>query len=109
MNNIWSSEVDVILSVGVSLECIGIKNWALSRNEAISAICELETHGVPILGGDVYHLVNGVAEQTYDNWYCDRDANELASEFLRRSVSKAKSYIENYKVDGALFAIVPMI
>lgn len=62
-----------------------------------------------MLGGDVYCLINGVAEQTYDNWYCDQEINELDSEFLRRSASKAKSHIENYKVDGALFAIVPMI
>ena len=109
MRNVWSNEVDIILGVGFSLECIGVSNLALSRNEAISAICELEAHEIPILGGDVYCLINGVPEQVYDNWYRDQEINELASEFLRRSASKAKNYIENYKIDGALFAIVPMI
>lgn len=107
MNVIWSEKIDLILSSGVSLEYLGIRNWALVRDDALRAICELGALGIPILGGDVYQLVDQVAEQTYDNWYCDQVPGESDSDFLNRSVNKAKSYIENYSIDGALFTVVP--
>lgn len=109
MSVIWSEQIDSILSCGISLDCVGIKNWALRRDDAIRAINELEALGVPILGGDVYQLVDGAAEQTYDNWYCDQESGELGSTFLKRSLDRAKSYICNYSMSGALFAIVPKV
>ncbi|TBV02304.1 Imm40 family immunity protein [Stutzerimonas kirkiae] len=109
MSVIWSEQIDSILSCGASLDCVGIKNWALRRDDAIRAINELEALGVPVLGGDVYQLLDGGAEQTYDNWYCDQEFGELDSVFLKRSLDRAKSYICNCSISGALFAIVPKV
>ncbi|MEE7545996.1 hypothetical protein HF319_02120 [Xanthomonas sp. Kuri4-1] len=107
MNAIWSKKIDSILSFGVPLDCVGIRNWALGRNDAPRAIGELEALGVPILGGDVYKLVDGAVEQTYDNWYCDKKYEESVSLFLRESSDRARDYIFNYSNGAALFAIVP--
>ncbi len=79
MSVIWSEKIDSILNSGVSLACVGVKNWALERDDALRAICELKALGVPILGGDVYQLVGEVIEQSYDNWYCELGA--LTSNF----------------------------
>lgn len=109
MSIIWSEQIDSILNCGVSLDCMGIKNWALARDGAISAIKELEFIGVPILGGDVYLLVDGGAEQTYDSWYFNQEIGEPSSVFLKRSSDRARSYISNYPVNGVLFSIVPRV
>ncbi len=109
MSVIWSEQIDSILGYGISLSCVGVKNWALGRDDAIRAINELEALGFPVLGGDVYQLVDESPEQTYDNWYCDQESGELNSAFLKRSSEKARCYIGSYSMSGALFSIVPKI
>jgi hypothetical protein len=91
------------------LDCLGVRNWALSRDNALRAIDDLEDFGVAILGGDVYLLVGEIAEQTYDSWYCDRGHDEPESVFFKRSLDKAREYVSGYSVQGALFALVPKI
>jgi hypothetical protein len=111
MKIIWSSEVDSILNAGRSLESVGVRNWALERDAALSALDKLSAIGVAALGGDVY-VVNGQGiEANYDNWYCNRDVGENEVDFVVRSITKAKSYIENYQTPaaGVLFAIVPSV
>lgn len=109
MSIIWSEQIDSILSYGISLSCVGVKNWALGRDDAIRAINELEALGFPVLGGDVYQLVGEFPEQIYDNWYCDQEPGELDSDFLKRSSEKARGYIGSYSMSGALFSIVPKV
>lgn len=82
MSVIWSEQIDPFLSCGVSLEQLGVRNWALGRDDALCAIYELEAFGIAILGGDVYQLVGEIAEQTYDSWYCDQGPDEPDSVFL---------------------------
>ena len=67
---------------------------------------------VPILGGDVYRLVNGALRSNYDNWYCDELPNEFLSDFVIRSIDKAKQYIESYNIkkgDDIFFTLVPKV
>ncbi|MHC8393465.1 Imm40 family immunity protein [Pseudomonas sp. LB3P93] len=109
MNTIWSEQIDPILNCGVSLEHLGVRNWALGRDEALRAVYELEAFGISILGGDVYQLVGETAEQTYDSWYCDQGSDESDSDFLKRSSDKAASYIFRYLMPGGLFALVPKV
>lgn len=110
MHIIWSEEIDEILGFyGVSLECVGVKNWALERDNALQAIYKLEILGIPILGGDVYRMVDNMPQLTYDNWFCDKYDHELAPAFLERSLELARKYICSYLTDDALFAIVPRI
>ena len=109
MNQIWSSEVDEILGTGISLDVIGVKNWGLNKTAAFSALDALERIGVPILGGDVYHVIEGTVKVTYDNWYADRLERESKEDFVRRSVKEARAYINKYPEDvsNILFAMVP--
>ncbi|MGF0237456.1 Imm40 family immunity protein [Rhodococcus sp. IEGM1300] len=107
MSIVWSEQIDPILSRGISLEHLGVRNWALGRDDALHAIYELEAFGIAILGGDVYKLVGEKAEQTYDSWYCDQGPDESDSVFSKRSSDKAKNYIFSYLMPEGLFAIVP--
>ena len=64
------------------------------------------------LGGDVYRLVNGALRSNYDNWYCDELPNEFLSDFVIRSIDKAKQYIESYNIkkgDDIFFTLVPKV
>jgi CO dehydrogenase/acetyl-CoA synthase beta subunit len=96
MTMAWSEDVKKILEKGVSLSSVGIDNWALNKDQAMLAIDEFEKHKIPVLGGDVYEIVDGYPEANYDNWYCDRNANEDLEGFVARSVGYARDYIENY-------------
>ena len=109
MTVFWSEKVDAILSVGLSLEDIGVRNWALDRAQALEALHRLEVAHIAILGGDVYELRNGSLQPTYDNWYCDRVVHESERDFVTRSILVARSYLSNFACDSQelRFAIVP--
>lgn len=109
MEHIWSAEIDSVLSVGRSLESIGVRNWALEPRAALNALKQLSSIGVAVLGGDVYAVSGINVESNYDNWYCNRDSGETAVDFVERSIAKARSYITNYqaRAGSVLFAIVP--
>ena len=109
MSIIWSEQIDPILSRGISLDSLGVRNWALGRDDALHAIFELEAFGIAILGGDVYKLVGEKTEQAYDSWYCDQGPDESNSVFSKRSSDKAESYICGCLMPEGLFAIVPKI
>ncbi|PID44174.1 MAG: hypothetical protein CSB47_11585 [Proteobacteria bacterium] len=96
MTMTWSEDVKKILESGVSLSSVGINNWALNKDQAMLAIDEFEKHKIPVLGGDVYEMVDGYPEANYDNWYCDRNANEELEDFVARSAGNARDYIESY-------------
>lgn len=53
-------KIDPILSRGMSLDYLGVRNWALGPGGALNAISELEALGVAILGRDVYQLVGKI-------------------------------------------------
>lgn len=109
MNNIWSNAADLILKDGLSLESLGIKNWALGRSEAIDAVSKLVECGIPTLGCDVYLLRDEKVEQTYDSWYCNRLLDEPEIDFAKRSAEAAIKYMKRYSSDFPLFAIVPKV
>ncbi len=107
METFWSFEIDPILSVGRSLADVGVRNWALSRVEALAALTKLTEIGVAVLGGDVYSVSGGGVESNYDNWYCNRDELESDSAFVERSIAVARNYILDYPDETVLFVIVP--
>lgn len=111
MENTWSNEVDSILSVGRSLDSVGVRNWALSRDAALTALEKLSAKRVAVIGGDVYVASGFNVESNYDNWYCNRRGDEADSAFVERSIADARNYIVNYKADSVevLFAIVPSV
>jgi len=110
MNTIWTKESDTILSVGASLEDVGIRNWALTQEQALIALDQFEAKGIAILGGDVYEIQKGRLQANYDNWYYDRKYSESKMDFISRSVAKARAYISNYNLNQDakyFFGIVP--
>lgn len=108
MEVFWSLEVDPILAAGRSLTVIGVRNWALDREKALNALTKLAKINVPVLGGDVYSVQDGVIDSTYDNWYCNRNNLESDSAYMERSISAARDYILKFKPHKSmLFAIVP--
>jgi hypothetical protein len=112
MAPIWSKETDEILGVGQSLSHIGVRNWMLTRSQALIAIEELEAEGIAVLGGDVYSAEEGRVAPTYDSWHCDRNPGENDEAFVRRSAERARRYIGEYPATGGGrvgFAIVPRV
>ncbi len=111
MEHIWSSEIDSILSVGRTLNSVGVRNWALDKDVALAALEQLRTMQVAVLGGDVYTVSGASLESNYDNWYCNRNSGEADVDFVERSISKARSYITSYQANlgNVFFAIVPSV
>jgi hypothetical protein len=110
MNQVWQKNIEEILKTGKPLFEIGINNWALTKIEALNAIEQFYSLEVAILGGDVYAIRNEMFVSTYDNWYCDRLPQEEQSNFLNRSIDKARQYIEAYNAqepDKTFFVLVP--
>ena len=111
MKPTWSNEnIDSILcKEGIPLSHIDVNNWALKRKDALIAIENLKKNNIAVLGGDIYAVYNGVIESTHDNWYCDRESGEVASDFILRSASIATNYINKYisETENVLIAIVP--
>lgn len=83
-----------ILKKGYSLEQLGIGEIAWRKDEIISIIKILNKNNIPVLGGDVYKIINDKIEITYDNWYMNNDGN---SDFVERSLIKVVSYIGEYE------------
>ena len=94
-----SSTINEILETGLSLELIGVKNRALPKEGAIIVLDRLYEMQIPVLGGDVYEIANGVIQNNYDSWHCDKLLNESHSDFVSRTIGKAKEYIEDYNSD----------
>ena len=92
----WPKKVESIISCGMALHDTGVNNWALTKQQALSVLDKFEAEKIYVLGGDVYELVDGELESNYDNWYCDRETDELLENYITRSINKARSYIANY-------------
>lgn len=83
-----------ILRKGYSLEHLGIGEIAWRKDEIISIIKILNKKKIPVLGGDVYKVINGKIEITYDNWYMDNDGKP---DYVEKSLSKVITYIGEYE------------
>ncbi len=94
---------------GISLQKLGIRDIALERGDALSAVELLQKASIPILGGDVYVKRNDSIELAYANWHSDRKPNEATNDYFSRSWETTKNYIKSYPepADGKpLFALV---
>lgn len=112
MKTIWSKEIDEVLKVGQFLDNVGVKNWALTKNQALKALDQFLVLGVSVLGGDVYEEKEGIIQSNYDNWHCDLLSGESKADFLESSFKKSKAYIETYKAKDSsktFFVLVPSI
>lgn len=79
-----------------SLEHIGISGMAWNLENSIKVIDFLNENNYLILGGDVYKLIDGELNSTYDSWYFDKDKSKSSQELLHESRNRAIEYINKY-------------
>lgn len=95
-----------LLSVGHSLEIVGVSEMAWKHKDALSVIYFLVNGGYAILGGDVYLISNGGFDSTYDSWYINKSTSKS---FVKQSGEKAIEYITQYankNGSGFVYSIV---
>ena len=112
MGVVWSKTIDNILRIGQPLDEVGVTNWALSKTQALKVLEQFLASQISVLGGDVYENINGTIQSNYDSWYCDPLPEESKSEFVKRSIEKSRTYIEEYKIKNStdtLFVFVPNV
>jgi hypothetical protein len=98
----------LIESKGISLQCLGIAEIALTRLDAILAASLLRNASIPILGGDVFFKKPAGIELAYANWHSDPMEGEDRERFAIRSCLDALNYIESFPSTEAvpLFVLV---
>lgn len=104
-----SEKIESVVSCGISWDDFGVNNWALTKEQALSALDRFSLENIFVLGGDVYQLVDGNLESNNDNWYCDRNGGEDTDTYLDRSISISRQYISSYHHSNgqdAFFVIV---
>lgn len=92
-----------------SLMDLGIEGYAFPYQEALKIVQICKLLAIPILGGDVYSMINSTIENSGDNWYYDRTPNESYYDYVQNSCNKSESYIRNFKsyfCDRPLFSFV---
>ena len=102
---VYSEKVDSILSAGVWLGP-DHRNWALKREQALTAISCLRDANCIILGGDVLNGPDKNYSHTYDNWFF-QPSNPPVPGDVPSSALKAIAYIRDYPLDDAYFVLVP--
>lgn len=106
---IWSDVADEILSVGIPMP-YGIKNWALTKEQALSALDAFFAADIAILGGDVCPEINGRIFPNGDTWSCEKGNDESEKAFLIRSITESRNYIRRYpsrEGERIFFNLVP--
>ena len=90
---------------GLSLESVGVNNYAFSKQHALDLLDLLSANGAGVFGGDVYLVENGKPELTYDNWCTDPEPEEDDKFFCSRSILESKEYVKKYPNPDAYFTI----
>ncbi len=82
-----------------SLIHLGINDIAFDKRNAFLFIELVKKEIIPILGIDVFRLVNEKVNYSSDyySWYCERNSGEPYNEYAIRSCIEARKYIENFE------------
>lgn len=88
---------DFLFKQGHSLSTVGVDGIGFMRKDALQLVELLSEVSLPILGGDVYFLMNGYIEVSYDNWYCQQLPSEDSVHYHMRTYSVAEDYIKSYE------------
>lgn len=108
-SNYWPEPIESILSVGADMGRSGIRNYALEKEPALSALDHLASLQVGVTGGDVFRRSGESFIPTYDSWYCNRESGEEDGAYVLRSVQIAKTYVAAYPSDNVQFVVVPLV
>ena len=74
----------------------GVADLALSTEDALFALELASKAGLGILGGDVYHSVDGELHSAYAGWHCERETEESVEHFVERARSAGSVYVRQY-------------
>jgi len=85
-----------LINLAKPLEHLGISEMAWDRENAIKVVEFLYKNNYAIIGGDVYKIVKGNLDSTYDSWYSNRNEAKSNQDFLQESINRAKAYINQY-------------
>ncbi|CAN7236536.1 hypothetical protein [Neorhizobium sp. LjRoot104] len=105
MSIVYSAEADAILSTGVWLGPEH-RNWALTKEQALTAIGLLRDAKYILLGGDVLYGPEKNFSHAYANWYFEPSSPPAPGD-LSSSALKASSYVDGYPIEDAYFVLVP--
>ena len=92
-----------------SLKHLGIDGYTFPEQEALKIVQICKLLLIPILGGDVYSLIDSTIEDLGDNWYYERTPSESYYNYVQNSCYRSESYIRAYKshsCDRPLFSFV---
>ena len=91
------------------LQEFGVNNWGFERNKAIEVAKDSIHYSNPILGGDVYDVVNGIPELNYDSWHCEPILGESKAEYAARCAKKTIDYIESYECENGIDVLFVLV
>ncbi len=84
----------------ISLSAIGINEYAWDYNSIVDIIPILRENRLPILGGDVFIIKNGIIKPTCDSWYykiltdCDFEKSYIRTiEYINLFEEKEDKYV----------------
>jgi len=100
----------LLMSKGIRLSALGIREFALKRSDALEGLMLLRQARVPVLGGDVYLCRDLRIEPAYANWHTEQALGEDWHGYLRRSWDATEAYLESFHAIGnaeAIFVLVP--
>lgn len=83
-----------IMDRSISLKELGILEYAWNVDDVKRIVATFDVNKIPILGGDVYKIIDSKVCQTYDSWYINKSSE---NDFYRISHEKTMSYILNYE------------
>jgi hypothetical protein len=87
---------ELLVSRGVSLAEMNVRDIGLFRDDALLAIDLLREAEIPILGGDVWYRRNGRFEPAYANWHTDPNPTEDQRTYSQRSCKTAEQYVRGF-------------
>lgn len=83
-----------IMDKSISLKELGILEHAWYVGDIKKVIDILDIKKIPILGGDVYKIIDGKIYPTYDSWYINKSTE---NDFYKISHEKTTAYILSYE------------
>jgi hypothetical protein len=81
---------------GITLGHLCLRDIALQRGDAITAIELLRRASIPILGGDVYLRRDQLLKPTYESWHTDQQPGEGNDSYAYRSWIATEKYIREF-------------